>query len=212
MEAEFWSSRLQSAKHLIAAQASCLTSDYHLVLDESEGDEDARAYFTCPFCYVETEVNLLCSHLQDGHCFDLKNAACPLCAANLGKEATGHFVAQHTSSLKRRKKSQKYVPWMGASATAGKELSLILWSSATHRKNQNETSPDPLLSPFICNTPVSGPEEIHQLVGVSEKHSSVALDSKIVQSPLSDEVCGRDYEMGRERAEFVQQLLGSTIF
>lgn len=134
----------------------CLVVDNHLVLDEFEGDEDARAYFPCPFCYVEIEVNLLCSHLQIEHCFDLKNAVttpstllcliadysmnlihcraqdsctiwyikekrgkcsevqvsdklnlllqkfqvCPLCAANLGKDATGHFTAQHASSLK----------------------------------------------------------------------------------------------------------------
>ncbi|KAK4801638.1 hypothetical protein SAY86_022125 [Trapa natans] len=206
MDAEFWSSRFHSAKQLIAVQAPRLTSDNHLVLDESEGDEDARAYFTCPFCYVETEVNLLCSHLQIEHCFDLKNAVCPLCAANLGKDATGHFVAQHTTSLKRRK-SKKSVPWMGTSATAGKELGLIVRPSATHRRNQNETLHDPLLSSFLFSTPVSGPEEIQQ-EQISEKGSFVAPDSTSAQSALSDEI----HETVRQRAEFIQQLLESTIF
>lgn len=47
-----------------------------MAIDDSDGDEDARAYFPCPFCYVDIEVHLLCSHLQDEHCFDLKNAVC----------------------------------------------------------------------------------------------------------------------------------------
>lgn len=48
----------------------------HLAMDDSDGDEDTRAYFPCPFCYVDIEVHVLCSHLQNEHCFDLKNAVC----------------------------------------------------------------------------------------------------------------------------------------
>lgn len=49
-------------------------TDNHIVLDDSEGDDDFRAFFPCPFCYVEIDVNILCKHLQNEHCFDLKNA------------------------------------------------------------------------------------------------------------------------------------------
>ena len=41
---------------------------------DSDGEDDARSYFPCPFCCVEIEVPVLCSHLQEEHCFDLKNA------------------------------------------------------------------------------------------------------------------------------------------
>ncbi|CAN0903246.1 Uncharacterized mitochondrial protein AtMg00310, partial [Linum grandiflorum] len=79
-------------------EGDCL--DIHLGLNESEGDENASACFPCPFCYVDIEVQVLCRHLQDEHCFDLKDAVCPLCAASLGKDVTGHFIAQHSSLLK----------------------------------------------------------------------------------------------------------------
>lgn len=39
-----------------------------------DGDDDVRAWFPCPFCYVEIEIPVLCGHLQEEHCFDLKNA------------------------------------------------------------------------------------------------------------------------------------------
>lgn len=36
--------------------------------------DDVRAWFPCPFCYVHIAAGVLCSHLQEEHCFDLKNA------------------------------------------------------------------------------------------------------------------------------------------
>ncbi|KAA8540761.1 hypothetical protein F0562_024320 [Nyssa sinensis] len=83
----------------------------------------ARACFPCPFCYVDIEVPVLCSHLQEEHCFDFKNAVCPLCAANLGKDAIGHFTVQHAHSVKRRKKPRKSSFWSNnTSAMLGKDL------------------------------------------------------------------------------------------
>ena len=55
-------------------------TDTHIVLDDdSEGEDDARTCFPCPFCYVDIEVTMLCIHLQEEQCFDLKNAVseCP---------------------------------------------------------------------------------------------------------------------------------------
>ena len=51
-------------------------ADNHLVIYDSEGDDDVKACFPCPFCYVDIEVQMICSHLQEEHCFDLKNAVC----------------------------------------------------------------------------------------------------------------------------------------
>lgn len=44
------------------------------VVMEDQGEDEVRAWFPCPFCYVEIELLVLCVHLQEEHCFDLKNA------------------------------------------------------------------------------------------------------------------------------------------
>ncbi|KAL7222769.1 hypothetical protein ACSBR1_024464 [Camellia fascicularis] len=161
---DFWASRVHSAKHLSALQAARLNhnSDNHLNMDGLEGDDDARAYFPCPFCYVEIEVRILCNHLQEEHCFDLKNAVCPLCAANLGKDAIGHFTEQHSHSVKRRRKSQKSGFWSNSSSMLGKDLrelsSFLGSSSMSGRGNVHDSAPDPLLSPFLCNVTLSDPK------------------------------------------------------
>ena len=54
------------------------TTDNYMAFYDSDGEDDARSYFPCPFCCVEIEVPVLCSHLQEEHCFDLKNAVCGL--------------------------------------------------------------------------------------------------------------------------------------
>ncbi|XP_038683350.1 protein DEHYDRATION-INDUCED 19 homolog 5-like isoform X11 [Tripterygium wilfordii] len=121
MNLDFWSSRVHSTttKRFSAVHATSLNSDNHLVLDDSDGDDDPRACFPCPFCYMEIEVNVLCRHLQEEHCFDLKNA--------------------------RRRKSRKSCHWTGSSAMLGKELSSFLGPSTYSKGN----APDPLLSPFL---------------------------------------------------------------
>uniref|UniRef100_A0A804UG54 Di19 zinc-binding domain-containing protein n=1 Tax=Zea mays TaxID=4577 RepID=A0A804UG54_MAIZE len=57
-------------------------------------------YFPCPFCYIEVEVPFICNHLQEEHCFDTRNAVCPICANNLEKDVAAHFRLQHTHLLK----------------------------------------------------------------------------------------------------------------
>lgn len=47
--------------------------DEYLITDDM-GDDDMRAWFPCPFCYVDIEVQAICVHLQEEHCFDLRNA------------------------------------------------------------------------------------------------------------------------------------------
>ncbi|KAJ9163806.1 hypothetical protein P3X46_023437 [Hevea brasiliensis] len=207
MDVDFWPSRVRAAKHLSAVQAARYDSDNHLVIDDSDGDEDARAYFLCPFCYVDIEVHLLCSHLQDEHCFDLKNAVCPLCAANLGKDVIGHFIVQHASSLKRRRKPLKSGLWTGSSAMIGKELSLFLGTSTNGRLNSNESAPDPLLSPFLGIVSHSHPKGSQQ--DESSNRSAYSERSEISSLDGGDE---EGSEERRQKAEFVQHLVASTIF
>lgn len=193
MDVDFWASRVHSAKHLTAVQAARFNS---------EGDDDARAYFPCPFCYVDIEIPVLCSHLQEEHCFDLKNAVCPLCAANLGKDVIGHFTLQHAHSLKRRRKSQKSGAWTNSPL---RELSSFLGS----RGNSYESAPDPLLSPFLCSISVS---DGNQQDKCSSDNASFASDMKSTVPSTPSEGQEQDYEERQQRAIFVQQLIGSTIF
>ncbi|GFQ05685.1 protein dehydration-induced 19 homolog 5, partial [Phtheirospermum japonicum] len=147
-----------------------------------EGVDEVRAWFPCPFCYVEIELPLLCVHLQDEHCFDLKNAVCPICAANLGKDALGHFTMQHAHSIKRRKESQKSGFWNNVSSNMVKdfkELSSFLGAnSLTGQGSGNGPAPDPLLSPFLCTVPVTVPNDSQDdlssgVVATSDEHRQV---------------------------------------
>ncbi|KAL9434128.1 hypothetical protein AB3S75_028875 [Citrus x aurantiifolia] len=162
MDIDFWASRVHSAKHFSAVRASRLNSDNHSMVDETETDDDVKACFPCPFCYLEIEVHMICSHLQEEHCFEMKNAVCPLCAANLGKDAAEHFMVQHASSLKRRRKCLKSGLRNGGSAMLGKELSSFLGSPTIFRGNAPESLPDPLLSPFLCSGTLSDTKGIQK--------------------------------------------------
>ncbi|KAK6148295.1 hypothetical protein DH2020_019207 [Rehmannia glutinosa] len=148
MDVDFWAARVH--RHTPSVQSARLSNYGNHILTEDEGGDEVRAWFPCPFCYVEIEVPLFCVHLQEEHCFHLKNAVCPICAANLGKDALGHFTVQHAHSIKRRKKSQKSGFWSNAPTSIVKDLRELSSFFGT-----KEPSHDPLLSPFICNVPLT---------------------------------------------------------
>ncbi|KAF3962736.1 hypothetical protein CMV_012794 [Castanea mollissima] len=178
----------------------------HTILYDSDNDDDSRALFPCPFCIVDIDVSVLCSHLQEEHCFDLKNAVCPMCAANLGKDVIGHFIVQHASSLKRRRKSEKYGFLSGNSTMLGKKF-------PTHPMgNKHESTPDPLLSSFIYNMPFSVPKCIPQDECFREDASSATSDVKSIEPSSLHEDHEQDKEEKRKKAAFVQELIVSTIF
>ncbi|KAJ9568306.1 hypothetical protein OSB04_004272 [Centaurea solstitialis] len=191
---DFWGSRAHSAKHhhhhhhFHNLQSGRLNnSDNHLAMD---GEDDVRAWFPCPFCYVEIEIPVLCCHLQEEHCFDFKNAVCPICAANLGKDAIAHFTTHHVHSVKRRRKSPKSGLWSNG---------MNITREMTDRGNMQETAPDPL-SAFLYNAPFSELQEDQPSTATSDVKSK-----KEAEEP-------KDHEEKRHRAAFVQQLIFSTIF
>ncbi|PIA30272.1 hypothetical protein AQUCO_05600001v1 [Aquilegia coerulea] len=210
MDIDFWASKVHPSKHFTTTmQTTRLNSEHHLGFDNSEGDDDLRAYFPCPFCYVDIELPSLCIHLQEEHCFDLKNAVCPVCASNLGKDIMGHFMLQHSSSLKRRRKSQRSGLWTNSSAMLGKELrdltSFLGVNSAKGGSSIVDSIPDPVFSPFLCT--VAPPESKD-----SPDMSSSIVDVKSSEGSTSDEAQEEDQKEKLQRAEFIQQLVLSTIF
>ncbi|KAK6920633.1 Protein dehydration-induced 19, C-terminal [Dillenia turbinata] len=191
MDMEFWTSRVHSAKHFTAVQAARLNSEHHLFLDESEGEDDARAYLPCPFCYIDIDV-------------------CPVCAGNLGKDVTAHFMVQHAHSLKRRQKSQKSGFWSSSSSIFGKGLWEI--SSLTNvGGNAHESAPDPLLSPFLYTMPFTEQKGSQQGEN-SGTDVSATSETKSAEASMLDEGQEQDHEERRQKAAFVQQLILSTIF
>ncbi|XP_050377852.1 protein DEHYDRATION-INDUCED 19 homolog 5-like [Argentina anserina] len=203
MDVDSWASRVHAAKSLSAVHAARMHYENHFVLDDSEGDDDSKSCFPCPFCYVDIEVSMLCNHLEEEHCFDFKNAVCPLCAANLGKDVIGHFMVQHASSFKHRRRSKKSGQWTGSSA-----MKALLKNG---RGYAPESAPDPLLSPFICNVSFSDPNGIQQAV-CSDINVAIISDTRSAEPSLPEEGCEKDNEERRQRATFVQQLIASTIF
>eukprot|EP00262_Sarcandra_glabra_P008526 TRINITY_DN2205_c0_g1_i3.p1 TRINITY_DN2205_c0_g1~~TRINITY_DN2205_c0_g1_i3.p1 ORF type:complete len:218 (-),score=29.48 TRINITY_DN2205_c0_g1_i3:276-929(-) len=217
MDVEFWASRVNATKHLTAMQAARLSSETHLSLDDSEGDDDVRACFPCPFCYVDIEVHVLCTHLQEEHCFDVKNAVCPVCAANMGKDMIGHFTVQHSHLVKQRRKSQRTGIWTNSSGMFGKQMrelsSFHITASANGRGNAPDTAPDPLLSPFLCGLLLPDPiinQDANSSMGTSS--ASISLDEKSTEPSTSNGDQEQGSEERRQRAEFFQQIIMSTIF
>ncbi|KAG8378774.1 hypothetical protein BUALT_Bualt07G0020000 [Buddleja alternifolia] len=213
MDLDFWAARVHSAKHNIpSVHLTRLNNSGNHINLEDEGADEVRAWFPCPFCYMEIEVPLLCVHLQEEHCFDLKNAVCPICAANLGRDAIGHFTVQHAHSIKRRKNSQKSGFWSNLSTNMLKDFrelsSLLGANSVTGACSGNEPVHDPLLSPFLCPAPMTVLKDRQKDLSQFVAASSVAESEKSSR----DEGEEQDYEERRNRAAFVQELLLSTVF
>ncbi|KAE8655249.1 hypothetical protein F3Y22_tig00117034pilonHSYRG01568 [Hibiscus syriacus] len=150
--------------------------------DDFEVEEDARACFPCPFCYVEIDIHALCNHLQEEHCFDLKNA--------------------------RRGKSQKSSVWSGSAAILGRELTSFIGSATGGIGNAQESSPNPFLSPFLCSAPVSDTKDVvpHEW---PDNDATIVSNLKRIESLLLDK---DHTEKRRQRATFVQEVIMSTIF
>ncbi|MCD7451641.1 hypothetical protein HAX54_012903 [Datura stramonium] len=214
MDVDFWSARVNSANNLSAVQCTHLSnSALHLNEDnEKEEEDDVRAWFPCPFCYVEIEMPKLCSHLQDEHCFDLKNAVCPICAATLGKDPTGHFSVQHAHSVKRRRNYLKPGFWNNATAMIGKNPpETTSFDSAFGRYKGKESAADPLLLLFLCNVVTPSDPRCRQQdkSSVCDTATTEIESSKLV---VSDPALEEDFEEKRQKAAFLQELVASTIF
>ncbi|KAM3355259.1 hypothetical protein ACQJBY_025815 [Aegilops geniculata] len=169
-------------------------------------DGELWEYFPCPFCYIEVEMPFICSHLQEEHCFDTRNAVCPICAENLGKDMSAHFRFQHSHLLKRRKPSRpSSSPWPAAAAPPAYDVNPYMMSS----RPCQDPEPDPLLSQFICRGSDDQAEtESGSRDGASHRHRpSSAHPTAGVQRPVSR----LELEERLQRIEFLREIITSTI-
>ncbi|CAN4085967.1 unnamed protein product [Withania somnifera] len=216
MDVDFWAARINSAMHNLSSVQTNRLSNYDTLsdVDNTKGEEDVRAWFPCPFCYVEIEVQMLCNHLQEEHFFGFKNAVCPICAVTLGKDPLGHFMVQHAQSVKRRRKYQKSGVWNNTAAISGKfahEINSFLCTNlGVGCYNVQEPAPDPLLLPFICSVTPSDPKDGPQdnSPGCVAATPDVESSNLLISYPALEE----HYEEKRQRAAFIRGLIASTIF
>lgn len=178
---------------------------------QAAGDDECWEYFPCPFCYTEVEVLFLCDHLQEEHCFDMKNAVCPICADNLGTNTDEHFRNQHSHLLTRRKSSSSSKPSQEAADKDTYEEdddSYFEAPSYIVGKPVPDYSPDPLLSEFICSfmPPIdSEPGE------AKEDHASPSLVDPRLNQVVMDDASKQDLKDRLRRTEFVKQMVMTTI-
>ncbi|KAK1270660.1 hypothetical protein QJS04_geneDACA004302 [Acorus gramineus] len=219
MDVGFWASRVHSSNYLSTVQVSRLSSETHLIMDDVEGDEDIRTCFPCPFCYVEIEIHVLCTHLTEEHCFDTKNAVCPVCAENLGRDMIGHFIMQHAHMLKRRK-CQRTGSQRNSSTPLRMELrepreprSFIGVVTSNRTINTLESVPDPLLSPFLYSLTLPDVRDNQGARSdIDVKVSSIPEGVNSKEKLASDIVRDEAYREMSQRANFFQQLTLSTMF
>ncbi|KAM2888555.1 hypothetical protein FF1_012265 [Malus domestica] len=204
--------------------------------EETDGDDELKAEFLCPFCAEDFDVVGLCCHIDEEHPVEAKNRVCPVCAKRVGANLVSHITTQHGSLLKisfhldfcsrvsamcsltihyvqRKRKFRR-----GSSSTFSmlrKELregslqSLLGGSSFL----SSNTEADPLLSSFIFNPPTADEDvstKPHPLVEpsfVKESTKEEVSERSVQQPPLSR----KDQEEQARRCEFVQGLLMSTI-
>ncbi|KAJ6809367.1 putative protein DEHYDRATION-INDUCED 19-like protein 6 isoform X1 [Iris pallida] len=193
MEWELWSGRVSSSSAAASMQAN--TSIY------SGGDRTTWDYFPCPFCYVEVEVPVLCAHLQEEHCFDTKNAVCPVCADNLGKDITAHFT-QHSHMLKRRK------PQRNSSGTTGQAP--VEREPPGRGSTTAHAVADPLLLSFVSYPDIIHDHEASSDIDASDASSS--CEKSRLKPTMANQNLEHHLEGMSQRAEFLQQMLLSTIF
>ncbi|XP_074316232.1 protein DEHYDRATION-INDUCED 19 homolog 5-like [Silene latifolia] len=198
---DMWASRIHSSNHFSAHP----TSGNQAVLDNSEVKDDAKTYFTCPFCYMDTDLSLVCDHLQEEHCFDLKNAVCPVCALNLGKDVAGHFKVHHSNSIKKRSHKSGFWNFYAGRNTLGG------LTARNGLDNANGSAPDPLLSPFLFSMPYSESKENQSQHSFSAEDVSFTLETESSKPTQNQIELKEDSEEMKQRAEFCQHLIFSTI-
>ncbi|KAL0903164.1 hypothetical protein M5K25_027521 [Dendrobium thyrsiflorum] len=203
MDSDSWS-RISAAskRHQSTLQSRY---DQYLGFEEMEGDEDEwRPEFPCPLCDEDFDIVGLCCHIDDDHPFEAKNGVCPICSGGVGVDAD-FFKSQHK---RRLRKGSSALNFLRKEVRDGSLQSLLGGSSRLI--TPSHAAPDPLLSSFISNVPISDSSRIVEPEPLDEGIKKIS-EEKMVESAgqvLSDKVLK---EMIR-RSQFTQELLLSTIF
>ncbi|XP_021906978.1 protein DEHYDRATION-INDUCED 19 homolog 4-like isoform X2 [Carica papaya] len=217
MDSNAWIARLASSSSSYSRRYQSRSDLYGGGYDETEGDDDLKSEFLCPFCAEEFDVVGLCCHIDEEHPVEAKNGVCPVCAKRVGADIVSHVTLQHGSFFKVQRKrrlrkggSNLTFSMLRKELREGNFQSLLGGSS--HVVSSSIIESDPLLSSFMFNPP-SGDEcsNGHRLS--TEASSNKESSSKVIQNRNLQQsaVLGKDQEEKARRCEFVLGLLASTI-
>ncbi|ESW10952.1 hypothetical protein PHAVU_009G252700 [Phaseolus vulgaris] len=212
---------MDSSDSWVSTRISNSSRRYHsrsdLYMEESEGNDDFRAEYLCPFCAEDYDVVSLCCHIDDHHPIQAKNGVCPVCGKKVGVDLVGHITTQHGSFLRVQRKRRVRKGGSGSTITMLRRelregaLQSLLGGSTFIGSSNSE--PDPLLSSFMFSPLVADesssatPPASIQGALVKEISKDYFLERKPKQLQLSEE----DKVENARRFEFVQGLLLSTI-
>lgn len=223
MDADLWAARLSAAKRHHALQ----TQWDRLSVDDFEVDDEVRPEFSCPYCYEDFDISSLCTHLEDEHMFESRGVVCPVCAAKVPKDMVGHMTIQHGHLFKiqrRRRFRRSGVPPGATLSLLGKEyreahLQAILGSGAfrgSGNSSANSTT-DSLLSALAYSFPMIEADDVQKQQHFVDETltkspvSSAKPSKPSLEIPLSAEEREQKLKQATLRANFVQQLVLSTI-
>ncbi|KOM29180.1 hypothetical protein LR48_Vigan635s010500 [Vigna angularis] len=160
-----------------------------LYMEESEGNDDLRAEYLCPYCAEDYDVVSLCCHIDEHH---------PIQAKNGRKRRVRKGGSCSTLSMLRRELRD------------GALQSLLGGSSFIASSNSD---PDPLLSSFMFS-PLVADESLSATLPASIQGALVKENSKdhfLERKPKQLQLSEEDKVENARRFEFVQGLLLSTI-
>ncbi|GAB2231380.1 hypothetical protein Droror1_Dr00010386 [Drosera rotundifolia] len=97
MDAEFWTSRLATAKRQFQHQHHLSGASHldRLNMDDYEVEEEIRQDIPCPYCYEDFDIASLCNHLEDEHGTESKATICPICSVKVSRDLLSHLTLQH---------------------------------------------------------------------------------------------------------------------
>ncbi|XP_014499148.1 protein DEHYDRATION-INDUCED 19 homolog 4 [Vigna radiata var. radiata] len=188
-----------------------------LYMEESEGNDDLRAEYLCPYCAEDYDVVSLCCHIDEHHPIQAKNGVCPVCGKKVGMDIVGHITTQHGSFLRVQRKrrvrkggSCSTLSMLRRELRDGALQSLLGGSSFLASSNSD---PDPLLSSFMFS-PLGSDESLSATLPASIQGALVKESSKdhfLEREPKQLQLSEEDKVENARRFEFVQGLLLSTI-
>ncbi|XP_054785794.1 protein DEHYDRATION-INDUCED 19 homolog 4-like [Prosopis cineraria] len=211
MDSDSWiSARLSTSSRRYQSRSDhpCLGG-----IDDTDGDDDFRAEYLCPFCGDEYDVLGLCCHIDEEHPVEANTGICPVCAKKVGMDLVGHITMQHRNFLKAHHKRRYRRGGSGSAFSLLRKGALqSLFGGSSYAAPSNST-PDPLLSSFIHNSVVAD-ESLSLMSCPSVEANPVRDGSKddlLERKPQESQSSEEDKMEKARRYEFIQGLLSSTI-
>ncbi|KAJ9180312.1 hypothetical protein P3X46_008575 [Hevea brasiliensis] len=215
MDADSWSVRISSGSKRYQSVLQS-RSDVFVGFEETDGDDDIREEFPCPFCSEYFDIVGLCCHIDDEHPMEANNGICPVCAMRVGVDMVAHITLHHghVFKMQRKRKSRKgghhsTLTLLRKELREGNLQSLFGGSSCI--VSSSNAAPDPLLSSFILpmadDFASAQPSFSNETSSAKKSLDENVLERNMKSSPLSV----KDQEEKAKRSEFVQGLLLSAI-